>query len=262
MQVAFNQFKKNIQDIKDLHVRYLHFATSLRADDLSDILRSEYVYAVSALDRLVHELVRIGMLEIFNNTRTATPQYNNFRVSMDILQNIQKSSQQIQEDTEQIDVYIKELETLEEDDQEQRQAIEDFIEGLRNQQIKQPYQWFEEEIIRQHGFISYQKDDNISSGLSLISDVEHKWQSMATLMNIPSGNRDKRGRATIKDQAVIKTEFKNIITRRNAIVHEADVNPLAQQKEGIYPNDTEEIVNFIEKLGTAIFDLVKKNEPV
>jgi hypothetical protein len=258
MQQAFNQFKKNIQDIKDLHVKYLHFAKSLPTDDLSDILRSEYVYAVSALDRLIHELVRIGMLEIFNkdNNRIATSQYNSFKVSVGILQNIQDSKQHIEEDALQIKQYIDALKEIEADDQEQIEQIENYIEDLRKIQHKQPYKWFEEEIIRQHGFISFQDTGKITEGLNLISDRPYKWQHIATLMNVQDSLVN--GKWVIKDEKAIKTEFTNIVSRRNAIVHEADADPLTQEKKVIDTTEVKEIVDFIEKLGTAMFDLVKQ----
>lgn len=258
MQQAFNQFKKNIQDVKDLHLRYLHFAALHLADDLSDILRSEYVYAVSAIDRLVHELIRIGMLEVFNHDRTATSQYNSFKVSIGILQGIQDSRQQIEEDAKQIAYYIDELKKIEEsEDQDQIQEIENYIEDLKKIKHKQPHEWFEEEIVRQHGFISFQDAGKISEGLNLISEIGYKWQKIATLMNLSSGDI-VNGKPTIKDEIIIKKELNNIVKRRGAIVHEADADPLTHQKKNIDPADVKDIVDFIEKLGEAIYDLVKK----
>ena len=50
--------------------------------DLSDILRAELVLSVSALDHYVHEVVRLGMLEAFRDTRPRTSQFLDFRVSL------------------------------------------------------------------------------------------------------------------------------------------------------------------------------------
>jgi len=40
-----------------------------------DLLRSQVVYAVSAFDKLIHDLVRIGMVQIFSGARPATAKY-------------------------------------------------------------------------------------------------------------------------------------------------------------------------------------------
>jgi hypothetical protein len=62
MQTAHNQFLHNIRYIRELDSLY-HFLkdTQNLPNDLSDLLRAELVYAVSALDKLVHELIKIGM---------------------------------------------------------------------------------------------------------------------------------------------------------------------------------------------------------
>jgi hypothetical protein len=55
------------------------------AVDTSDILRAQYVLAVSALDHYVHEVARLGMLETFDGIRIASPAYLRFRISLDCL---------------------------------------------------------------------------------------------------------------------------------------------------------------------------------
>ncbi len=51
------------------------------AVDATDILRSQIVLVVSALDHYVHELTRLGMLEIFDGHRSVTPAFERFRIS-------------------------------------------------------------------------------------------------------------------------------------------------------------------------------------
>lgn len=53
------------------------------AMDLTDILRAEIVMIVSALDHYIHELARLGMLEVFHGKRTPTPSFRKFDVSLD-----------------------------------------------------------------------------------------------------------------------------------------------------------------------------------
>lgn len=51
--------------------------------DLSDILRAQYVLLVSALDHFVHEIVRLGMIEIYNEKRKVTKEFKAFILSID-----------------------------------------------------------------------------------------------------------------------------------------------------------------------------------
>ena len=50
--------------------------------DISDILRSALVMAVSALDQYIHEIVRLGILEIYQGKRDGTIQSLKFMVSL------------------------------------------------------------------------------------------------------------------------------------------------------------------------------------
>lgn len=50
--------------------------------DVSDLLRWEWVLAVSALDKYIHDVVRIGMVEEFLGVRPKTNKFNTFRIDM------------------------------------------------------------------------------------------------------------------------------------------------------------------------------------
>jgi len=77
------QFRANIARVRHLGVllRSMKALTTV-AVDFSDILRAELVAAVSALDHLVHELARVGMLEVYSGARSHTDAYSRFRVPM------------------------------------------------------------------------------------------------------------------------------------------------------------------------------------
>jgi len=95
MQQAKSQFQENIQRIRELDAVYIHLTENQALGvDLSDLLRAEIVYAVSALDKLVHELVRVGMLEIFEGNRDATKAYNDFGLSSKVMQEIIEATTQ------------------------------------------------------------------------------------------------------------------------------------------------------------------------
>lgn len=175
MQNALNQFENNIKAVKEIDALYHHLIIELRLpNDLSDILRSQYVYAVSALDKLIHEIVKIGMLQAFNNQRIKTSKFNNFTISLETYNKIQLSQQR---------------NTL------QAETSEYF---------------FEQEIIFKHKYLAFQEPDKIADALSFIWEEKQKWQTIAKELN--------------RSDDAVKKELKNIVSRRNQIVHEADIN--------------------------------------
>jgi RiboL-PSP-HEPN len=82
MQRAFDQFKDNMKYVKELDTLFVHLKSTLHLpNDLTDILRAEWVYSVSAMDKLIHELVRIGMIEAFQGRRVRTNKFSSFGVT-------------------------------------------------------------------------------------------------------------------------------------------------------------------------------------
>lgn len=84
MQLAYNQFLQIMQDTMNVGIlhRYLHdfYPTPI---DYSDLLRLQWTQSVSAFDKLIHDFVRIAMLEIYNGNRARTPAFENFTISLD-----------------------------------------------------------------------------------------------------------------------------------------------------------------------------------
>ena len=197
---AITQFKQSLEKVKEMHTLYCHLKDNLQLpNDLTDLLRSEIVNLVSALDKLVHELVRIGMIDIFFNRRTETAAYNNFTISLETLKNVNSSSP-----------------------------------------IQPPEYFLEQEIVNKHKHLSFQYPDKISEALSLIWGESHKLQKIAIRMNM--------------DQRDLKTQLKNIVSKRNQIVHESDIDIITGDKIPITKSDVELIYNFIESFGQAIYD--------
>ncbi len=84
MKSAIDQFRENIVRVRSLGA--IHGAIKAQttiALDLSDVLRAQLVLAVSALDHYVHEVVRLGMLEIHAGQRNSTPTFLKFPISME-----------------------------------------------------------------------------------------------------------------------------------------------------------------------------------
>ncbi len=56
--------------------------------DSSDLLRWQWVLSVSALDKYIHDIVAAGMVEQYLKRRTATPKFNAFQLSMNVISNL------------------------------------------------------------------------------------------------------------------------------------------------------------------------------
>jgi len=83
MKAAIEQFRTNIERVRNLGAIYQVLeAQTTEILDLSDILRSELVLAVSALDYYIHEVVRLGILEAYHGRRTQTSACLRFRVTL------------------------------------------------------------------------------------------------------------------------------------------------------------------------------------
>nr|WP_254640084.1 HEPN domain-containing protein [Chitinophaga sp. GbtcB8] len=78
--------------------------------------------------------------------------------------------------------------------------------------------------------------------LSLIWDESHKWQNIAAPLGI--SERD------------VRTKLKNIVSRRNQIVHESDIDPVTGLKADLSANIVDDVVDFIEKLCHSVASLV------
>jgi hypothetical protein len=84
MKSAKKHFEQNIERVKNLGSIYktINLQTT-PVVDLSDILRAQYVLLVSALDHFIHEIVRLGMIEIYNEKRKVTKEFKAFILSID-----------------------------------------------------------------------------------------------------------------------------------------------------------------------------------
>lgn len=78
MQSALRQFHISLNRVRDLIALHNSLkAQSTQVLDLSDILRSALVLAVSALDYYIHEVVTLAMLEIYRDQRDEPPPSRN-----------------------------------------------------------------------------------------------------------------------------------------------------------------------------------------
>lgn len=166
--------------------------------DASDLLRWQWVLAVSALDKYIHDIVTDEMVEQYINKKPHTPKFDTFQLSMKTIIDIQSAP-------------VPEI-------------------AFRN------------EVIRKNSYLAFQDPDKIADALSFIWNVPNKWDVISRNMATPISSSD------------LKIKLKNIVVRRNQIVHEGDClstnMPMAQQQ--ITASDTQDVIQFITELVDAI----------
>ena len=75
--------------VRELATLHDYLCANLKSPmTFDDLLRFQIVYSVSALDKLIHDLVRIGMVQIFVGMRPATSKYLTERISMSAYANL------------------------------------------------------------------------------------------------------------------------------------------------------------------------------
>jgi hypothetical protein len=199
MKSTHDRFSYNIARARDMRALFVNLkATTAGALDLTDILRAAIVSAVSAFDTLIHEITRMGMLEIYQNTRPRTVAFSRFSVPMDNVLLVITSPGSTQ--------------------------------------------WLEDEIRRQHSWLSFQQPDKVADAIRLFYDKE-LWKEVGTRLGI--------------DSKSAKNRLALIVDRRNKIAHEADMDPGSPGAR--WPIDeilVQEAIDSIESIATAIFDVV------
>lgn len=194
-------FQDNIRQANELGALYDILSHSVAIpEQFDDLLRSKVVNSVSAFDKLMHDLIRIGMVRIFEGQRPSTGKYLSEAVAIQ------------------------------------------HLPGLATGAVPPPPVRFEEIVREKLSKLSFQEPTKVADGLSYIWNENQKWQQIAL------------GLGMADDDA--KRKQKLIVTRRNAIVHEADLDPVTNQKQAISPGEATDISDFLLALGNRICDLV------
>jgi hypothetical protein len=183
---------------------FLHNQTRETSLDLSDLLRNEFVMAVSSLDQFVHELIRQGMLDIYDGTKTIqTKQYLSFPLCLRALSFNAKNK-----------------------------AI-----NAENKPILER-DAFDAEVVNYLSLRTYQRPDDISQGLHLISP-KNAWGAVGKSMKTPASS--------------VKLRLNLIVDQRNAIVHQAHIDPITHLRIPIMEQDSQEATTFIANVIEALF---------
>ncbi|RHV12575.1 hypothetical protein DXB73_09990 [Clostridium sp. OM05-6BH] len=199
MLQSHKRFVKLVQDTQNVETLYNYFEHSVVPVDISDLLRWQWVQCISAFDKFVHDVVRVGMVEIFLENRTPTPKYNTFQIDI--------------------------------------QTYGDMINNIIDASLI-----FERKIILKHGFLAFQDPSKVADALSYIWNENDKWGKISNLMGMS------------KDDCT--TYLRNIVIRRNQIVHEGDYTDSLSRRQDIFLQDVIDIRDYILKLGQAIYDCV------
>lgn len=202
MPDALAVFRANMGDADALTGLYDYLSGTVGGPmSFDDLLRSKFVYAVSAFDKLIHDVVRQGMVEIYTGNRPPTPKYLAEPIPMAVAQQLITPS------------------------------------------TPPPEVVFEQTIRAKLKILSFQDPDKVSDGLAYIWNESQKWQRIAAVIGA--------------DEKVTRTTLKVIATRRNSIVHEADIDPVSEIKLPISRGEVEDVAILLRKVGEAIHALTR-----
>lgn len=85
MKASLRTFEAILQDTRNIGVLYDYLKNTVRPPyDFSDLLRWQWAQSVSAFDKFIHDLARVGMIETFLAKRPATAKYRKFEMHMDL----------------------------------------------------------------------------------------------------------------------------------------------------------------------------------
>ena len=194
-------FRANIHEATALNAVHEYLENTIAAPvSFDDLFRSKLVYSVSAFDKLIHDLIRIGMVEIFRGSRPPTSKYLAEPIALSMFNELHLATTPPAE-------YI-----------------------------------FERTIMKKLKTLSFQDPDKLADGLSYIWPENQKWASIASALGL--------------DYNTARTTLRLIADRRNCIVHEADMDPLTNQRYPITKSECDDVTNFLLRTGQAIVGLV------
>ncbi len=93
MQRAIDKFRQNIKSVRELDSIYGLIAETypLLKEQAQEILRAEIVLSVSALDCFIHDLVKQGMLETYQDNRMPSKPFVTYQIPIKFLKLIENS---------------------------------------------------------------------------------------------------------------------------------------------------------------------------
>lgn len=93
MNSSFEQFKSLIRDTRQISNVYQHFNLNI----LDDLLRWQWTQSISALDKYIHDVIKVGLIMSYNKDIIPTKSFSNFLIPLSIIEDpllIQNSFEQ------------------------------------------------------------------------------------------------------------------------------------------------------------------------
>lgn len=215
------QFRENIIRVDTLGELHTTIGDAVPSEvDLTDLLRSQIVMIVSALDLYIHEITRTGMLEVYNKKRPQTGAFLWFQVPLESAM-------------ESIELVM--------------QSILDVNEDVRNKKEWLDDKWLDSEIRERHSYKSFQNPDDIADAIRLFSSCK-LWQDVAEQLNLDVQN--------VKSRLIAIFKRRNQIVHEADLV---PTYPGTTTRWPISPADVSDTLDFIQNVCEAIHMVSNQN---
>lgn len=201
MPDALSVFQQGIVDARKNSLLHDYLSSQVRVPiDFDDVLRAQIVLSVAAFDKLLHDVIRRGMNEIYLGKRPPTPKFLSETITTAL-----------------------------------HKALVDAV-------VPPAEYFFDRSVVTSLSHLAFQQPDKVSDGLAKIWNESEKWNKISAEMGCNS--------------KYVQTRLKLIVDRRNAIVHQSDIDPFSGIRTSISKAEAEDVSEFLLKCGEAIHKLV------
>jgi len=219
MITTISTFNACINDVKGMRAFYIYLKDHyhIPENDLADLLRAELVNLVSAMDRFIHEIVRIGIVNSYLGTFPQTAKCKAIPFRFLTMSRI-------------IDCRL--LKTP----------------PTCNEELAE--YWVNKEVVEILKTLSFQRIDKIKDALSYVWDDPYKLQAIIRKMRysaFPGPNINA-------NQKFLEQKIDLIVSRRNQIVHEADYDITINSKQIISTSWLDDTILFITDFIYSIYE--------
>ena len=218
MNSAIIEFDKAIASVKELDAIYNHLSSCLHIKDAAiEILRSQIVNSVSAMDRYFHEVVRLGFLEEYHGIRKKTDSFKKWNFSCEKIAEIIKYSSPSY-------MPLSVTETV------------DYVVST--------------DIQEKNGYLAFQQPSKINDALSIIWTESQKMIKIAHQMSFEPEKNDNDRKKNLEQK------IKIISIRRNQIVHEGDIDSVLSSRRSVCKTISDDYIDFINNFVHAVHVLI------
>lgn len=219
MRTTIATFNACINDVKSMRAFYTYLRDyyHIPENDLADLLRAELVNVVSAMDRFIHEIVRIGIVNSYLGISPQTAKCKGIPFRFLTMNKI-------------IDCKL--------------------LNNPPTCNEELPEYWVNKEVVEILKTLSFQKIDKIKDALSYIWDDQYKLQSIVRKMKYSAFPRSSIN----ADQKYLEQKIDLIVARRNQIVHEADYDLTINSKQTINTIWLDDTIMFITDFIYSIYE--------